>query len=81
MIGILEYHRIHIILKDESGQVGYGTRSWKNVPRKGESIMLRNFKDDTHFLAEVLEVVWGVAVDDMDQKWPDINLLCERRTP
>lgn len=66
-----EYHRIHIVLDGED----YGTRSWTNVPRKGEKIMLKRRRDDmTFFVATIKEVTWGVAVNDLVTKWPDINL-------
>lgn len=68
-----EYHYIHVILDGKD----YGIRYWTNVPRTGEFIMLKA-RDGSHFTAKVTQVTWGVAVDDAEQKWPDINLHCKR---
>ena len=72
---VLPYHRIHIVL--EGGD--YGMRNWKNVPRKGDFIMLGNYKKPCFFTAQVTQVTWGVAVDDSDTHWPTINLHCKRK--
>lgn len=67
-------HRIHIIFDGKD----YGMRYWKNVPRVGEAVMLKEHKSDKFFLALVIQVAWGVAVDDMNTQWPDVNLKVKR---
>lgn len=63
-------HRIHVVLDGRD----YGTRRWVNVPRVGDRVMLRRERSDEFFFVKVTSVTWGVAVDDMDSRWPDINL-------
>lgn len=69
-----ESHRIHLILDGKD----YGIRYWKNVPRVGECVMLKEYRSDNFFIAMVAQVAWGVAVDDADTNWPDINMKLTR---
>lgn len=65
-------HRIHIMVEGKE----YGIRHWANVPRRGEHILLKRHKENTFFIAKILRVTWGVAIDDADTHWPTVNLHC-----
>lgn len=71
-----EAHRIHIILDGKD----YGMRFWKNVPRVGEAIILKGYRSDNRVPCLIKQVAWGVAEDDYNQAWPDINMVVERIT-
>ncbi len=53
-------------------------RWWIGVPRVGDFVMLSPTDEDKRIM-KVVEVMWGVAVDDGMQDAPSVNVLVERR--
>lgn len=67
-------HRVHLILDGKD----HGVRYWKNIPRVGECVILKEYHGDKFFIAMIAQVVWCVGVDDADTYWPDINVNLTR---
>jgi hypothetical protein len=68
-------HRIHVVLDGKD----YGMRHWVAVPRVGDHVMLQESKSEkVFFTALVTRITWGVAEDDLETKWPDVNMHVTR---